>query len=293
MSKLNVDQKTIKDLFQDKRADFLIPDYQRPYAWGETECQTLWDDIFSFAIPDEGRTEFDSNSEYFLGPIVTFKNSVSKMEVIDGQQRLTTLMLLLRAFYEKFGHMQDKASVATKQNIEKCIWKTDEFGEPDMSALKIDSEVATDKDKDEFLEILKTGVVKPGQKSRYAANYRFFQNCIDDFFLEDGFKIIPFNEFFDTKVDGTLISKNTLNGQYITRFYLNPSDLDKTIDSDSHSAEYILGKCERKTGKTNQYRLGTIIKNGEYFLLAHYENNSPGLSPGLYCNNLRDWNTLL
>lgn len=181
MSKLNVDQKTIKDLFQDKRADFLIPDYQRPYAWGETECQTLWDDIFSFAIPDEGRTEFDSNSEYFLGPIVTFKNSVSKMEVIDGQQRLTTLMLLLRAFYEKFGHMQDKASVATKQNIEKCIWKTDEFGEPDMSALKIDSEVATDKDKDEFLEILKTGVVKPGQKSRYAANYRFIQNCIDDF----------------------------------------------------------------------------------------------------------------
>lgn len=181
MSKLNVDQKTIKDLFQDKRADFLIPDYQRPYAWGETECQTLWDDIFSFAIPDEGRTEFDSNSEYFLGPIVTFKNSVSKMEVIDGQQRLTTLMLLLRAFYEKFGHMQDKASAATKQNIEKCIWKTDEFGEPDMSALKIDSEVATDKDKDEFLEILKTGAVKPGQKSRYAANYRFFQNCIDDF----------------------------------------------------------------------------------------------------------------
>lgn len=181
MSKLNVDQRTIKDLFQDKRADFLIPDYQRPYAWGEAECQTLWDDIFSFAIPDEGRTEFDSNSEYFLGPIVTFKNSASKMEVIDGQQRLTTLMLLLRAFYEKFGHMQDKASIATKQNIEKSIWKTDEFGEPDNSALKIDSEVATDKDKDEFLEILKTGAAKPGQKSRYAANYRFFQNCIDDF----------------------------------------------------------------------------------------------------------------
>ena len=119
MSKLNVDQKTIKDLFQDKKADFLIPDYQRPYAWGEAECQTLWDDIFSFAIPDDGRTEFDSNSEYFLGPIVTFKNDDAKMAVIDGQQRLTTLLLLLRAFYAKFGHMQDKASVATRQNIEK------------------------------------------------------------------------------------------------------------------------------------------------------------------------------
>ncbi len=181
VSKLNVDQKTIKDLFQDKRADFLIPDYQRPYAWGETECQTLWDDIFTFAIPDEGRTKFDRNSEYFLGPIVTYKNENSQLEVIDGQQRLTTLMLLLRAFYAKFGHMKDEASVETSKDIAKCIWRTDEFGKPDMSALKIDSEVATDKDKDEFLEILKDGVIKAGQKSRYATNYRFFQNCIDDF----------------------------------------------------------------------------------------------------------------
>ncbi len=181
MSKLNVDQKTIKDLFQDKRADFLIPDYQRPYAWSETECRTLWDDIFSFAIPDEGRTEFDSNSEYFLGPIVTFKNDDAKMEVIDGQQRLTTLMLLLRAFYEGFKYMQDKASVATRQNIERCIWKTDEFGEPNISALKIDSEVATDNDKDEFIEILRSGIALPDQKSKYAVNYRFFKECVHTF----------------------------------------------------------------------------------------------------------------
>lgn len=181
MSKLNVDQKTIKDLFQDKRADFLIPDYQRPYAWSENECRTLWDDIFSFAIPDEGRTEFDSNSEYFLGPIVTFKNDDAKMEVIDGQQRLTTLMLLLRAFYEGFKYMQDKASVATRQNIERCIWKTDEFGEPNISALKIDSEVATDNDKDEFIEILRSGIALSDKKSKYAANYRFFQECVRTF----------------------------------------------------------------------------------------------------------------
>ena len=181
MSKLNVDQKTIKDLFQSKKADFLIPDYQRPYAWGESECRTLWDDIFSFAIPDEGRTEFDSNSEYFLGPIVTFKNENEKMEVIDGQQRLTTLMLLLRAYYSKFSHMQDKASVSTRQNIEKCLWKTDEFGEPDITQLKIDSEVATDNDKDEFLNILRTGVAGKEMKSRYASNFRFFQESIDDF----------------------------------------------------------------------------------------------------------------
>ncbi|WP_216358695.1 DUF262 domain-containing protein [Helicobacter sp. 12S02634-8] len=130
MSKLNVDHKTIKALFQEKKTDFLIPDYQRPYAWGETECQALWEDIFTFAIPDGDSTKFDSNSEYFLGPIVTFKNKDGKMEIIDGQQRLTTLMLLLRAFYSKFGDMQDEDSKATKQNIEKCLWKTDEFGKP-------------------------------------------------------------------------------------------------------------------------------------------------------------------
>lgn len=50
MSKLNIDQQTIKELFSNKRADFLIPDYQRPYAWEEPECQTLWDDIFVFAF---------------------------------------------------------------------------------------------------------------------------------------------------------------------------------------------------------------------------------------------------
>lgn len=46
MSKLNIDQKSVRALFSDKKSDFLIPDYQRPYAWGEKECQTLWDDLF-------------------------------------------------------------------------------------------------------------------------------------------------------------------------------------------------------------------------------------------------------
>lgn len=180
MSRLTVDQKTIKDLLQDKNADFLIPDYQRPYAWEEKECRTLWDDIFSFAIPDDGRTEFDRNSEYFLGPIVTFEND-KKMEVIDGQQRLTTLMLLLRAFYEGFGSMQDDATISSKQDIEKCLWKTNEIGKPDKDKLKINSEVATDNVKNEFLEILRTGTVKSNQKSRYALNYKLFQDLIADF----------------------------------------------------------------------------------------------------------------
>lgn len=184
MSKLNVDQKTIMLLFSDKKSDFLIPDYQRPYAWEENQCQTLWDDIFSFAFPDNNCDKFDSNEEYFLGSIVTFENERNKKEVIDGQQRLTTLMLLLRAFYAKFGNMQDENSKSTRERIAQCLWKTNEFGQANLNVLKIDSEVATDNDKDEFLEILKTGVVQKDQKSNYAKNYRFFQEKIDNFLSE-------------------------------------------------------------------------------------------------------------
>lgn len=182
MSKLNIDQKTIKDLLTAKKSDFLIPDYQRPYAWTEDECDTLWDDLFTFAFPDNDYSQFDSEKdEYFLGPIVTFTNEQGKLEIIDGQQRLTTIMLLLRAFYSKFEHAQDKQTKSTRETISKCIWKTDEFGEPDTTKLKIDSEVASDQDKEEFLSILRTGKVASGQDSRYAKTFQFFQRKIDEF----------------------------------------------------------------------------------------------------------------
>lgn len=180
MSKLSVDQQTIGGLFKDKKTDFLIPDYQRPYAWGEKECQTLWDDIFSFAFPNGNSGNFNSDmDEYFLGPIVTFQNN-GKKEVIDGQQRLTTLLLLLRAFYDAFEQQKDEESIKTRSNIAKCIWKTDEYETPSMTSLKIDSQVATDNDKEEFLNILKTGEIYKENKSKYAQNYRFFQEKIKD-----------------------------------------------------------------------------------------------------------------
>ena len=185
MAKLTVDQKTVKELFIDKKSDFLIPDYQRPYAWSEEECLTLWEDIFDFAFPEYDPEKFNSENEYYLGPIVTYKNKENKLEIIDGQQRLTTIMLLLRAFYTKFGNMQDEKSRSTRDIIAQCIWKTDEFGKPRTDQLKIDSEVATDDDKEGFLNILKTGLADKNDHSKYAMNYRFFQNKIAEFL--DGF----------------------------------------------------------------------------------------------------------
>ena len=68
--------------------DYYIPAYQRPYAWSEEETETLFDDLFSFF-----KTE--SSDNYFLGSIVLIKDdSNPRADVIDGQQRLTTLTIL-------------------------------------------------------------------------------------------------------------------------------------------------------------------------------------------------------
>jgi hypothetical protein len=69
--------------------DFVIPDYQRPYSWGKDECLQLLDDLL-------GALERDIDEPYFLGSVVLVKEKgVPAAEVIDGQQRLTTLTLLL------------------------------------------------------------------------------------------------------------------------------------------------------------------------------------------------------
>lgn len=181
MSKLSVDQRNIKSLFQDRKSDFLIPDYQRPYAWNEEKCETLWEDLFSFAFPNNNIEEFDEDDEYFLGPIVTYQNDNKKLEVIDGQQRLTTLMLLLRAFYDYFIYAQDSITKKTREEIAKCLWKTDINDEPKLDELKIQSDVAGEDDKTEFLNILKTGIVEKNYVSNYAKNFRYFKEKIEEF----------------------------------------------------------------------------------------------------------------
>lgn len=187
MALLSVEQKNIYKIWTDATKGYLIPDYQRPYAWEEEECLTLWDDLLAFSYPDNNPKNFNREDQYFLGPIVTFKNQTQedkdKLEVIDGQQRLTTLMLLLRAFYSKLvldANNEDIASV--RKEIAMCLWETDEFGnKPDLSVRKLDSKVVTDNDLREFNNIMETGSIPNNAKSRYANNYRFFTLKIDEF----------------------------------------------------------------------------------------------------------------
>lgn len=74
--------------------DFAIPDYQRPYAWGRDETLQLLDDL-------QSSLDRDTDEPYFLGSIVLVKEKgVAAAEVIDGQQRLTTLTILFAVLRE-------------------------------------------------------------------------------------------------------------------------------------------------------------------------------------------------
>ena len=77
--------------------NFTIPLYQRPYSWTTEQAGKLLDDLLSFIGPDTS-VSIDSLSPYFLGSIVLIKSeSQPDAEIVDGQQRLTTLTILLSA----------------------------------------------------------------------------------------------------------------------------------------------------------------------------------------------------
>jgi hypothetical protein len=76
--------------------DYSIPSYQRPYAWTEVHAGDLFADLFDFFVKEKEET-------YFLGSIVLIKDEGKpNAEVIDGQQRLTTLTILLTALTTQF-----------------------------------------------------------------------------------------------------------------------------------------------------------------------------------------------
>jgi uncharacterized protein with ParB-like and HNH nuclease domain len=177
---LNVDRLSVSQILSDKERLYLIPEYQRPYEWDEDKCRTLWDDILEFAMPENNTDNFKEQDEYFLGSIVTFINEDKWMEIIDGQQRITTLLLLLRAIYARLEPAKDKSSEGVKRQIEPCIWQTDRITkEPDKNKVRIDTKVATDKDRDAFISILKNGKITG--KDNYSRNYQLFQDWIEEY----------------------------------------------------------------------------------------------------------------
>jgi len=83
--------KLISDYFKlEKSQNFMIPEYQRGYSWDITQCDKLWQDIEAFITLDAG-------DPYFFGTIIVDCSETDKLSLIDGQQRTTTFILLLKA----------------------------------------------------------------------------------------------------------------------------------------------------------------------------------------------------
>lgn len=88
-------EQPIAKVFSDDYV-FRIPAYQRPYAWTTEEARELFDDLLSFMRATGGPIE--EMPPYFLGSIVLIKEETApEADVVDGQQRLTTLTILLAA----------------------------------------------------------------------------------------------------------------------------------------------------------------------------------------------------
>lgn len=178
---LNAEQKTINQIFNERGKVFLIPEYQRPYSWERDECRTLWDDVYEFAFPNDKIDDFDGDKEsYFLGTILTFKNKSAEYEIIDGQQRLVTFMLMFRAFHKFLSEAQDDRTTGIRKEIEKCIWERDKDYQPNKNSIKIKYAVVTDENSGELKKILATGESTPKNKSNFSRNYCLFQRWIAD-----------------------------------------------------------------------------------------------------------------
>lgn len=179
MAELHVSKKSIKALFSDMQGKkFLIPDYQRPYKWDLEKCETLWNDI------DEFTGTAQPNSDYYLGTIVSFVNEDGNMEVIDGQQRITSFLLLLRAFYKKLEVMpQDEQVKGLKSQLAPCIWDIDRISQQvsDFSKIRIESKVATDSDNEVFHNILRNGEADEKAGDHYSRNFRYFKRKCDEY----------------------------------------------------------------------------------------------------------------
>ena len=92
---MDANSRKILGLMSEMNVRYVVPVYQRPYSWGEEQCAQLWDDILS--------TGRKTHTMHFTGSIVTIQDGqlssqgVAPLLLIDGQQRITTISLLLAA----------------------------------------------------------------------------------------------------------------------------------------------------------------------------------------------------
>jgi len=107
---LTAEQRALLNIFKTED-QYVIPAYQRPYSWGYDHCFQLYNDIMA---------SYESSEEYFIGNIIIARSDIAidTVEIIDGQQRLTTLLLLIKVLYIFKPELKVLGQILEKENWE-------------------------------------------------------------------------------------------------------------------------------------------------------------------------------
>lgn len=114
MAKITSEMQPLSQILVRSSDQFIIPDFQRAFVWTDEEANNLINDFI--ADTDNFTVDIDSLPGYLLGNIVLIKNNTNNSaDVVDGQQRLTTLTLLFKAIFIALEELQkEKAETANK-----------------------------------------------------------------------------------------------------------------------------------------------------------------------------------
>ena len=192
---IEVNKQSVEALLgSGKSKPFVVPEYQRPYAWTDEQVETLFEDLWEFTATSGGT---EQEGSYFLGSIVSYENEYGEQEIIDGQQRITSLFLLLRAIYTKLVVTPVTERTAEANNfigkIEPAIWRTNKLtGTVDYKNILLTSRVVNNEGNDILRAILETGKADENAKDNYSKNYRHFQALFDKHSTENPLMVYQF-----------------------------------------------------------------------------------------------------
>lgn len=153
--------------FLKKSPQFVIPIYQRTYSWTERECRQLWDDVLRTGGSDD-------ITAHFVGSIVYIEkglyqvSSQTPLLVIDGQQRLTTVMLLLEALARHLGDAEPVDGFSAKKLRSYYLLNPLEEGE---RAFKL---LLTQTDKHSLLALMQQKLQPARASLRVTETFEFF-----------------------------------------------------------------------------------------------------------------------
>ena len=187
--------KVISDLIEKNQRIFKIPVYQRNYDWGIEQCQKLFDDIIK---------AYQNEKKHFLGTFVYIRGEVdnstlTEVLVIDGQQRLTTLYILLKALYDS---AKNKKITSIYNEIQEYIYNRRCSEEFKIKLKPIQT------DNVQLQKLMENKLEDMSLTSNITRNYNFFMELISkvqDFELSDilyGMKKLEMVEIILDKSDG-------------------------------------------------------------------------------------------